>query len=57
MTPPSPNLLPIENYAIMDARHRKLLKLEIMKEKSLARRREEQENTVDLYENGQNSQK
>ena len=49
MTPPSPNLLPIENYAIMDARHRKLLKLEIMKEKSLARRREEQENTVDLY--------
>lgn len=43
MTPPSPNLIPIENYAIMDARHRKLLKLDIMREKSFARRRQQNE--------------
>ena len=57
MTPPSPNLLPIENYPIIDAHHRKLLKLEIMREKSLARRRQEQENTEDLYDQANNSEK
>lgn len=38
MTPPAPNLLPIHNYHILETRNRKLLKLCIMKEKSLARR-------------------
>jgi hypothetical protein len=38
MTPPAPSLLPIHNYHILETRNRKLLKLCIMKEKSLARR-------------------
>jgi hypothetical protein len=38
MTPPSPNLLPIHNYHILETRNRKLLKLCIMREKSLAKR-------------------
>ena len=43
--------------SIIDAHHRKLLKLEIMREKSLARRRQEQENTEDLYDQANNSEK
>jgi hypothetical protein len=38
MTPPSPNLLTIENYHILDNRNRKILKLCIMKEKSMAKK-------------------
>jgi hypothetical protein len=38
MTPPTPNLLPIHNYHILETRNRKLLKLCILREKSLARK-------------------
>lgn len=55
MTPPFANLIPIENYPIMDARHRKILKLEIMREKSIARRRQQADNTVDGPDRAQNS--
>lgn len=36
MTPPEPNMLPISGHEIMEARHRKIIKLEFNKEKSLA---------------------
>ena len=38
MTAPAPNLLPIHNYHILETRTRKLLKLCIMREKSIAKR-------------------
>lgn len=38
MTPPTPNLLPIHNYHILETRNRKIIKLCIMREKSLAKR-------------------
>jgi hypothetical protein len=38
MTAPSPNLLPINNYHILETRTRKLLKLCMMREKSMAKR-------------------
>jgi hypothetical protein len=36
MTPPSPNLITLDQYMYLDNRNRKLLKLCILKEKSLA---------------------
>lgn len=40
MTPPSPNMIPVELYQPLENRHKKIVKLEIMKEKSAARRKE-----------------
>lgn len=39
MRPPIPNLLPVSSYHILDNRNRKQLKLGLMKEKSLAKRK------------------
>ena len=39
MLPPYPNLIPVHNYAVMATRIRKITKLQVMREQSMAKRR------------------
>lgn len=50
MTPPSPNLILISTFNILETRKRKHMKLIIMQEKSLARRAEAAQETQETSE-------
>ena len=41
MTPPIPNLLPVDGHEILESRHKKHIKLEYNREKSLAEQNRE----------------
>lgn len=40
MTPPSPNLLPVATYPLLETRHRKHIKLAVLREKQLAQQQD-----------------
>lgn len=50
MTPPEPNLIPLEFYPVLESRRRKLLKHEILREKSLAQKQKDEKGKNELTE-------
>ena len=50
MTPPEPNLIPLEFYPVLESRRRKLLKHEILREKSLAQKQKDEKGKNEISE-------